>query len=46
MYWPQDDKATVMKKGDKLVLRYRVLVHSGNHQMANVASLFEKYKGE
>jgi len=46
MYWPQDDKATVMKKGEKLVLRYRVLVHSGNHQTANISSLFEKYKSE
>lgn len=46
MYWPQDDKATVMKKGEKLALRYRVLVHSGNHQTANISSLFEKYKSE
>ncbi|MFN8348923.1 MAG: PmoA family protein [Spirosomataceae bacterium] len=46
MYWPQDDKATTMKKGEKLTLRYRVLVHTGNHQTANVAQLFEKYKKE
>lgn len=46
MYWPQDDKATVLKKGDKLALRYRVLVHAGDHKAANVAQLFEKYKSE
>lgn len=46
MYWPQDDKATVLKKGEKLALRYRVLVHAGDHKGANVAQLFEKYKSE
>lgn len=46
MYWPQDDKATVLKKGEKLALRYRVLVHAGDHKAANVAQLFEKYKSE
>jgi len=46
MYWPADDKATRLKKGETLTLRYRVLVHAGDHQTANIAGLFEKYKAE
>ena len=44
MYWPKDDKETVMKKGEKLVLRYRVVVHGGNASEAKVSELFEQYK--
>ena len=31
MYWPENDKETLMKKGTVLNLRYRVLVHAGTH---------------
>jgi len=44
MYWPQNNEETFMKKGDNLVLRYRVLVHGGDHQEANIARAFEEYK--
>jgi len=44
MYWPQDDTATSMKKGATLVLRYRVLVHSGSHMDADIAGKFDEYK--
>jgi Family of unknown function (DUF6807) len=44
MYWPANDKETQMKKGTTLLLRYRVLVHSGTHKEADIAGLFEKYK--
>ncbi len=45
MYWPEDDeKGTVLKKGDKISLRYRVLVHSGDHQSAKIAEAYEQYK--
>ncbi len=44
MYWPKDDKETVMKKGEKLFLRYRVVVHGGNTAEAKVKELFELYK--
>ena len=44
MYWPQNNEETFMKKGDNLVLRYRVLVHGGEHQEANIARAFEEYK--
>jgi hypothetical protein len=46
MYWPEDGNESQFRKGDKITLRYRVLVHSGNHQEAGIAELFEKYSGE
>jgi hypothetical protein len=46
MYWPENDKHMSFKKGDQIRLRYRVLVHSGNHLEANIAQEFEKYKSE
>ncbi len=47
MYWPADlEKGTNLKKGDKINLRYRVLIHGGDSQQANIAGEFEKYKGE
>jgi hypothetical protein len=46
MYWPENGEVTSMGKGTKLLLRYRVLVHSGNHLEAKIAEEFEKYKSE
>jgi hypothetical protein len=46
MYWPKNDTDTSMKKGTVLTLRYRVLVHSGDHNQARIAEAFEKYKNE
>ena len=46
MYWPENDKNTILKKGDKIHLRYRVLVHSGDHNQAGIAREYEKYKSE
>ncbi len=46
MYWPANDSDTFMKKGTVLTLRYRVLVHSGDHNQAKIAEAFEKYKIE
>ena len=46
MYWPADDKATVLKKGELIKLRYRVIVHTGNHTEAGIAEEFEKYSKE
>lgn len=46
MYWPANDTDTFMKKGTVLTLRYRVLVHSGDHIQAKIAEAFEKYKNE
>jgi hypothetical protein len=44
MYWPQNGEETFMKKNDVLNLRYRVIVHSGDHVQAKIAEAFEKYK--
>ena len=44
MYWPENGSETIMKKGTVLKLRYRVLVHSGDHNQAKIAEAFEKYK--
>lgn len=46
MYWPENDKNTLLKKGEEIKLRYRVLIHSGNHLEADIAQEFEKYKSE
>jgi hypothetical protein len=46
MYWPENGEETFMKEGTKLLLRYRVLVHTGNHSDAKIAEAFEKYKSE
>ncbi|MDR2468998.1 MAG: PmoA family protein [Tannerella sp.] len=45
-YWPADGKETRMKKGEKFVLRYRVLIHAGDTKQAGIAAAFEKYKTE
>ena len=46
MYWPENGTETVMKKGTVLTLRYRVIVHAGDHKEAKIAEAFEKYKTE
>ena len=46
MYWPENGENTVLQKGEKVKLRYRVLVHSGDNVEAGIAELFEKYKKE
>jgi hypothetical protein len=46
MYWPADDKATVMKKGETIKLKYRVLVHAGTNETARIAEEFKKYAAQ
>lgn len=46
MYWPENEKETVLKKGEIVKLRYRVLVHSGDHKTAKIATEFEKYQND
>lgn len=46
MYWPQNGTDMQMKKGTILVLRYRVIVHSGTSSDAGIAGQFERYKKE
>ena len=45
MYWPENGDYTKLKKGEKINLRYRVLVYSGSKRH-DVERLFEQYKGE
>lgn len=44
MFWPANGKDTILKKGEKISLRYRVLVHEGDSKKAGIAAQFEKYK--
>jgi len=46
MYWPENDKNIVLKKGEQIKLRYRVLVHTGDHSEAKIEEEFEKYSKE
>jgi hypothetical protein len=46
MYWPVNEKNTHLKKGEKLTLHYRVIVHSGDTQQAGIAAAFERYSAE
>lgn len=46
MYWPENGKTTDLKKGERINLRYRVLVHAGDSKQANMLQLFEQYKKE
>ena len=46
MYWPEDGEATVLRKGEKVKLRYRVIVHGGTVDEAGISRLYEEYKAE
>ncbi|MCU0362663.1 MAG: PmoA family protein [Bacteroidales bacterium] len=46
MYWPENGTETFMKKGSVITLRYRVLVHAGDHNQAAIAEAFAKYRNE
>ena len=46
MYWPENEKNTELKKGEKLELRYRVIIHSGNEKEAKIADEFNNYSKE
>jgi hypothetical protein len=47
LYWPEDpENGTRLKKGEQIKLRYRVLVHTGDHKQADIAGQFERYKKE
>ena len=47
MYWPPNDAPSIkVPKGEKITLRYRVLIHTGNHKTADISGQFEKYRTE
>ena len=43
MYWLEGDKLN-LAKGEPLTLEYRVVVHAGDAQEAQITKLFEQYK--
>ena len=43
MYWPADDKATYLKKGETVQLRYRVVVHEKNAVDARIPACYREY---
>jgi hypothetical protein len=43
MFWLEGDKLQ-LAKGEKLTLRYQVVVHSGNSMAAKIEEIFEQYK--
>jgi hypothetical protein len=46
MYWPENGESTTFEKGESITLRYRVLVHKGDHNVADIAGQFRKYTNE
>ena len=46
MYWPENDRDLTLDKGELVKLRYRVIVHSGDHLTAGIEEEFVKYKSE
>jgi len=46
MYWPENGENTILKKGQTLELRYRILIHAGDHTEAGIEEQFAKYKKE
>ena len=44
MYWPENEKNISLKKGETVHLRYRVIIHTGDHKEADIAGLYEQYK--
>jgi hypothetical protein len=46
MNWPENGKNIVLKAGEKLSFRYRVLVHGGDPAEAKISDAFAKYRNE
>lgn len=46
MYWPENGENTILQKGQTLELRYRILIHTGDHTEAGIEEQFSKYKKE
>jgi hypothetical protein len=46
MFWPENNRNIFLEKGQKINLRYRVIVHSGNHLEADIAGEFIRYSNE
>ena len=45
MYWLEGD-VLKLAKGERLTLRYRIIVHSGDAKAAGIGDLFRQYANE
>lgn len=45
MYWPANDQFTELPKGKPVTLRYRVVVHAGDTDKADIAGAFAAWSG-
>jgi len=43
LYWPENGSETSLASGTRLLLRYRVIIHAGDHIQANIAGSFSEY---
>jgi hypothetical protein len=46
MFWPENGESTQLAQGERLTLRYRVVVHAGNAETAHITQLAEDYANE
>ena len=46
MYWPENGTDIQLEKGSTIRLKYRVVVHAGDHLEAGIATLYESYGNE
>ncbi len=46
MYWPENGENTLLQKGQTLELRYRILIHTGDHTEAGIEEQYAKYEKE
>lgn len=46
MFWPADDKSTRLAKGERLHLRYRVLIFSGTAESAGIAKRYSDFAAD
>lgn len=44
--WPQNEESLFFKKGESINLRYRIIIHSGNTEEAEIAKEYSNYKSE
>ena len=46
MYWPEDGESAKLAKGEKVFLKYRVIVHGGDIREAGIEDQFKAYCAE
>lgn len=46
MYWPENGENIQLQKGQTIELRYRILIHAGDHTEAGIEQQFNNYKNQ